>query len=146
MRGSYFFVEPGSKSFKVATNFTNYLELGIQSSAPDYYLEAKVADDDFVINAVLWEPTLTAPLRIVDSFPDGPEWTRKMLPNGWHIVNKTGQLMFGLEVQGSVCHIKGEVRSRDGTLVAQDSNDDYLIYKGPAILGRSGSARGLVIA
>ena len=30
MRGNYIFVEPGRKCFEVSSNFTNYLELGIQ--------------------------------------------------------------------------------------------------------------------
>jgi len=44
MRGNYIFVEPGRKCFEVSSNFTNYLELGIQGITK-YYLEAKIEND-----------------------------------------------------------------------------------------------------
>ena len=145
MSNSYFFVQPGSKAFQVATNFTNYLELGTQSSEPDYYLEARINEDEFLIAAVLWEPNTGSLLRIVDNFPEGPAWSRQMLPNGWRIVDQTGKLMLGLEVEGQICHIRGKLTAKDGSIVAEDSNNDFLIHHGPAVIGRSGGAIGILI-
>ena len=145
MSGNYIFVEQGSKAYEVASNFTNYLELGTPGADPDYYFEAQIDNDEFIIDAVLREPSSPTPLRIVKSFPEGGPWKKDMLTNGWRIVDPNGELILGLEVNGNICHIKGKVKSRDGTLVAEDSNNNFLIYKGPAVLGRSGTSRGIVI-
>ena len=51
MRGNYIFVEPGRKCFEVSSNFTNYLELGIQGITKDY-LEAKI-ENDYMKNSSL---------------------------------------------------------------------------------------------
>jgi hypothetical protein len=145
MSGNFIFAGPDQKAFKVASNFTNYIELGTPAPDPDYYLEARIEEDQFLLSATLWEPHTDSRLRIIDNFPDGPPWSRKMLRNGWHIVDPKDRLILGIEVTGNICHLKGRIVNRDGSVIAEESGDDFLVHRGPAVLGRSGSTRGIVL-
>lgn len=145
MRGNFIFVQPGQKAYKVASNFTNYLELGLLGGT-DYYLLARVENDEFLIDAQLHEPNTGAAVEIKDNFPIGDAVTREMLPNGYRVLDSTGELMIGIEVDDNICMIRGRITAGDGSIIAESSQDDFLIYRGPAVLGKSGEARGLVLA
>lgn len=144
MRGNFIFVEPGQKAYKVASNFTNYLELGLLGGT-DYYLLARVETDEFLIDAQLHEPNSGAAVEIKDNFPVGEILPREMLPNGYRILDTRGELLIGIEVDGNICMIRGRISAVDGSIIAESSEDDFLIYRGPAVLGKSGEARGLVV-
>lgn len=145
MRGNFIFVEPGQKAYKVASNFTNYLELGLLGGT-DYYLLARVENDEFLIDAQLHEPNSGAAVEIKDNFPAGEILPREMLPNGYRILDTRGELLIGIEVDGNICMIRGRISAVDGSIIAESSKDDFLIYRAPAVLGKSGEARGLVVA
>ena len=145
MTDNYIFVRPGEKAFRVASNFTNYLELGAQGIT-SYYLEAKVENDEFVINATLLDAQGRSSCRIVNNFPQNPECRKEMTPSGYRIVDDVGQPLLEIEAQTSVCHLRGTIYNASGGIVAQDEKDDFLVYHGPAILGKSSSgALGIVL-
>ena len=64
MKDSYIFVQPGQKAFKIASNFTNYLEIGAKGIT-DFYLEAKVENDEFIFNAIIYDPKAKEFCRII---------------------------------------------------------------------------------
>src|SRR5690242_11311916 len=108
MKGSWFFAEPGGRAFKVASNFTNYLELG-SAGITTYYLEARIEKTQFVVNALLPDAKGQSPCRIVDNFPQKSECQRKMLPNGYRILSQAGDFLFGIEVRDNICHLRGKI-------------------------------------
>jgi hypothetical protein len=144
LRGSYFFVKPGDKAFKVASNFTNYVELGARDLT-DYYLEALVRNNEFVVNATLLNPDGSTACTISDNFPSGTPCKRQVTPNGYIFQNAKGQALFEVAASDNICHLRGKVYDRQGTLVAEDQGDDFLVYQGPLVLGKLGESLGLVV-
>ena len=144
MSDNFIFVNPGQKAFKVASNFTNYVQLGLPSPDASYYLEARIENDQFLVDARLWEPDSQEYLSMANNLPKGPSWSRKMTRNGWLVVDRNDHTLLGVEATGNICHLKGRIIDRDGTMIAEDAGDDFLIHRGPAILGRMGDAFGMV--
>jgi hypothetical protein len=146
LKGNYIFVQPGQTAFKVASNFTNYLELGV-AGATDYYLEARIEGEEVLINAVLVDPQSKSTCRVVNNFPERSSCRREMTPHGYRILSPSGELLLGIEldVRTRVCHLRGTVYDAKGNVIARDDGDDFLIHHGPAVLGRSGQSRGIVL-
>ena len=144
MKDYYFFVSPDEKAFRISSNYANYIELG-KEGITDYYLEALIENDDFIINAVLHDPAEREPCNITNSVPGKSNFIKITTPEGYHIKNKKGQLLFGIERKGNLCLLRGKIMDLKGNVIAEDVDDDFLIYQGPAILGKSGNARGLVL-
>jgi hypothetical protein len=145
MKGNYIFVQRGQKAFKVASNFTNYLELGALGIT-EYYLEARIEEDAFMINATLLSPQGKLACRVVNNFPDRAGCRREMTPDGYRILTPEGQLLLGIAVRGDFCHLLGIVYDTKGNIVAQGLEDDFVIHQGPAVLGKSQTARGIVLS
>lgn len=53
----------------VASNFTNYIEIGAKGITY-FYLEAKVENDEFIINAIIYDPKSKEFCRIINNFPE----------------------------------------------------------------------------
>lgn len=145
IKNSYIFVEPGRKAFKVASNFTNYIELGIKEIT-EYYLEAKIENDSFVINAILLDSHGKSACRVVNNFPDRSNCRKEMTRNGYLIFSPSGELILGIEVQGAVCFLKGTIYDSKGRIVATEKENDFLIFQGPAVIGKIGSSLGIVLS
>lgn len=142
--GNYFFVRPNEKMFKVSSNFTNYVEIG-RLGVTSYYLEGKIEDNEFVINANLHDPKTDSICRIVNNFPQNTEYQRRMTPNGYDIFSQTGELLLGIKVNANVCFLQGKLYDSDGSIVAEGTEEDFLVHRGPLVLGKSGNSRGIVI-
>lgn len=146
MKGNYFFVGPESKCFEVASNFTNYLELGIQGITK-YYLEGRIEDDEFKISAILLDKKGKVLCHLKDNFIETAEnCNEDMTRYGYRIKDKDGNLVFEIQIEkGRICHLKGDIYGGPGEIIAQDRRDQFIILKGPAIIGKSGNAIGLKI-
>jgi hypothetical protein len=142
--GNYFFVSPGQPAFMVSSNFTNYVELGRQG-VTDYYLEGKIDDGEFVINASLPDPESEVVCQVVDNFPQKSGCQRHMTGNGYDIVSGTGELLLGIRIKDNICFLQGTIYDLDRNVVAEGTEDDFLVHRGPLTLGKSGGARGIVI-
>ena len=144
LSGNYVFAQRGEKAFKVASNFTNYIELGAKGIT-HYYLEGKIEGDEFVINATLLDAQGKASCNIVNNFPLGSDCTKDMTPNGYRIQSETGELILSIEVDDKICLLRGTIYDSVGGIVAKYQDEDFLVFQGPAVLGKSGSARGIVL-
>jgi len=142
--GNYLFVQPGQKAYKVSSNFTNYLELGV-ADITEYYLEARVENDAFLINAVLRDSDGAEACRVIDSFPQGPECRREMTLTGYNIFDRLDRPVLGIAVDDNICVLQGTIYDADGLIVAKTVENDFQIYRGPAVLGKSNGARGMVL-
>jgi len=144
MKGNYIFVEPGHKCFEVSSNFTNYLELGIQGITK-YYLEAKIENDEFKISGILLDKNGELLCRLKDNFVEAPEYcSKEMTPDGYRIKDKDGNVVFEIHVENDlICHLRGTIYGDSGEIVAQDKEGEFIILKGPAIIGKSGNAIGI---
>ena len=144
MRGNYIFVEPGRKCFEVSSNFTNYLELGIQGITK-YYLEAKIENDEFKISGILLDKDGEILCRLKDNFIETSGGCNKeMTRYGYRIKNKDGKLVLEIQVENDlICHLKGTIYGESGEIIAQDREGEFIILKGPAIIGKSGNAIGI---
>jgi hypothetical protein len=145
MKGNLIFVKSGDKAFKVASNFTNYLELGVRGIT-DYYLEARVESDGFVVDATLRDSLGHDVCRVERNVPSDQGCIRELTPYGYRIKTMNQQALLELIAPANVCSIKAKIYDGKGSLVAEDKGDDFLIYRGPAVLGKSGNARGMVIS
>lgn len=146
MAGNYMFVRPDQKHFIVASNFTNYFEIGDKSST-QYYLEARVEDDEFLVNGRLYVPGCEDWCEIADNLPTGGPCAKTVLQNGYRVEDSNGDLILEILVSqnGLQCNISGTVYDENGTVVADGGSNGFDIHHGPAVIGKSGSARGIVI-
>lgn len=144
MKGNYIFVERGQKCFEVSSNFTNYLELGIEGITK-YYLEAKIQDDEFRMSGKLLDKDGEVVCRLKDNFIEASKDCRKtMTPSGYRIKDKKGNQILEIQVENDlICHLKGTIYGDGGEIVARDRNGEFVILKGPAIIGKSGTAIGI---
>jgi hypothetical protein len=144
--GSYFFVQPGEKCYKVASNYTNYLQLGVKG-VTKYYFESKIVDDEFLISATLLDKEGKVACELSNNFiTEGKGCTKEMLPNGYRVLDKSREKIFEILVsEKNICELKGPIYDGDGNLIAKDENGNYLVFRGPAIIGRSDGAIGIKI-
>jgi hypothetical protein len=144
MRRNYIFVEPGHKCLEVSSNFTNYLELGIQGITK-YYLEAKIENDEFKISGILLDKDGEVLCHLKDNFIEtSKNCNKEMTPYGYRIKDKNGKLVFEIQVENDlICHLKGTIYGESGEIIAQDREGEFIILKGPAIIGKSGNAIGI---
>ena len=140
----YIFVSQADKCFKVATNYTNYFELGAEG-VTDYYVEARIQNDEFLINAIVLDPDTKETCRVVNNFPDSADCRREMICNGYRILGSSGRLLLGIDVHENVCLLRGTIYDRNGVVVAEEAQDDFLVHRGPAVLGKQDQSRGIVI-
>ena len=147
MKGNYIFVEPKQKCFEVSSNFTNYLELGIRGITK-YYLEAKIENDEFKISGILLDKSGEVLCRLKDNFIDESKGCNKeMTKHGYRIKDKDGNLAFEIHVENDlICHLKGTIFGESGEIVAQEREGEFIILKGPGIIGKSGNAIGIKIS
>ncbi len=144
MTGNYIFVQPGQRCFRVASNLTNYLELGVRG-ATEYYLECRIDAGDFVINATLLDRAGRKVCDILNNFPQGPDCRKEMTRNGYRILGRSEDLLLGIEATGDICSLKGTVYGNGGAIIAEDRGEDFLIFRGPAVLGKSNGSLGIVL-
>lgn len=144
MSGNYLFVNPGEKCFKVASNFTNYFEVG-SPGATDYYLEAAIVNDEFIVNADFPVPGAPGRCKLENNFPRASGLTQQMTPTGYRILDGAQQLVLGLSAKNNICLIQGKIYDGAGQVVAEDVGDDFLVYHGPAVLGKVDGTRGIVL-
>ncbi len=144
MKGNYIFVEPGRKCFEASSNFTNYLELGIRGITK-YYLEAKIENDEFEVSGILLDKNGELLCRLKDNFIEAPEdCSKEMTPYGYRIKDRDGNTVFEIQVENDlICHLRGTIYGDSGEIVAQDREGEFVILKGPAIIGKSGNAIGI---
>jgi len=145
MIGSYFFVQPGQKCFEISSNFTNYLELGIQKITP-YYLEAKIESDEHRISGTLLDRNGKTLCSLKDNFIETSKGcSKEMTRKGYRIKDREGNRIFEIRVEDNICHLEGTIYSDSGETVAQDTDDKFVILKGPAIVGKGNGSIGLKI-
>ena len=144
MTGNYIFVQPGQRCFRVASNLTNYLELGVRG-ATEYYLECRIDAGEFIINATLLDPTGRKVCEVVNNFPQGPDCRKEMTRDGYRILTCSDELLLGIEANGDICTLKGTVYGNGGAIIAKDKDEDFLIFRGPAVLGKSNGSLGIVL-
>jgi len=148
IRGSYFFVSPGEPSFLVSSNFTNYLELG-RPGTDDFFLVAYIQEKQHLIDAALFNPEGKPQCRIVrnhiDTIYDGDWKVKTIVDGGFIVTNSRDNVLAKVALKGDVCLIEGDFYNRARELVAKGEGGDFLIFKGPAVIGKSGLSRGIVI-
>lgn len=150
LRGNYIFVDPGQKAFLAASNYTNYVLLGEQS-LNSFWLEASIENDEFVVSANLFDVSGRRVCELNRNDARGVEadiHLRHIDVGGYEILSGDGTLILRLalkEGEPNVCILQGHFYSSTGELVAEGDDQDLRIYKGPAVLGKSGAARGIVI-
>lgn len=67
-----------------------------------------------------------------------------MTQYGYRIKDKDGNLVFEIQVENDlICHLRGTIYGESGEVVAQDKEGEFVILKGPAIIGKSGNAIGI---
>lgn len=144
MKGNYIFVKPGCKCFEVSSNFTNYLEMGIWGISK-HYLEAKIENNEFKISGILLDKNGKVICSLKDNFIEVSEkCSKEMTPYGYRIKDKGGNLVFEIQAERDlICHLKGTIYGDSGEIVAQDREGEFIILKGPAIIGKSGDAIGI---
>lgn len=146
MGGNYIFVQPGEKCFEVSTNYTNYIELGVREVTP-YYLEARVEENEFKISGTLLDKSGHLLCIIRDNFIEASGGCGKeMTTSGYRIKDVSANTVFEIQAEDDlVCHLKGTIFGELGEVVAKDEGGAFLIFKGPAIIGKSGMSIGIRI-
>jgi len=145
IRGSYFFVTPSQKRYEIASNFSNYIEIGERGITP-YYIEAKIENDEFKISGTLLDADGEVLCTLKDNFISASKsCTKEMTKFGYRIKNSQGTKIFEIRAQDNVCHLEGIIYSSSGEIVAQSKDGLFVILKGPAIIGKSNGSIGMKI-
>jgi len=146
LKGNYIFVDRNSKCYEVSSNYTNYLELGIHGITR-YYLEAKIEGEEFLISGILLDKKGDVLCQLKDNFIDESKECRKeMTRYGYRINDIEGNLVFEIHVENDlICHLRGIIYEESGEIIAQDKEGEFIILRGPAILGKSDGSIGIKI-
>lgn len=151
MKGNYIFTKPGEKAYLVSSNYVNYIELGIPDK-DDYYLEAKIDKNMFMITARLYNSNGNYICKIEkNSIKDKKTECKIQFKSGdenkgYRIVMPSDNVLLELYLKDeNTCIIKSNIYDKKGNLIAMGNDKDFLIYKGPAVLGKSNGARGIVL-
>jgi len=150
MRGNYLFVSPGEPCFLVSSNYTNYLELG-RPGTDDFFLVAYIQEKQHLIDAALFNSEGKPECRIAQNHIDtvfAGDWTvRPIIQGGFFVADSKANILAKVSLieNGEVCLIEGNFYNRAREIVAKGDEKDFLIFKGPAVIGKSGLSRGIVI-
>lgn len=125
------------------------MELG-QKGVTDYYLEAKIEDGEFIVSGKLYDSHgnfLCALQR--NHLEDMQKKCRIVFDEqrrGYKVLTEDQEVVIELFLKDeNTCIMKGEFYDGKGNLVAKGYKENFLIFKGPAILGKKGGALGIVI-
>jgi len=145
IRGSYFFVTPYQKRYEIASNFSNYIEIGERGITP-YYLEAIIENNEFKISGTLLDATGEVLCTLENNFiSTSRDCTKEMTQFGYRIKNKQGTRIFEIRAENIICHLEGVIYSSSGEIIAQSKENVFVILKGPAIIGKSNGSIGFKI-
>jgi hypothetical protein len=144
IRGSYFFVRPSQKRYEIASNFSNYLEIGELGITP-YYLEARIEDNEFKISGTLLGADGEVLCTLKDNFISASKGCTKEMTQFGYRIHSNGTKIFEIRAQDDICHLEGVVYSRTGEIIAQSKDGLFVILKGPAIIGKSNGSIGMKI-
>lgn len=146
MSGNYIFVGPGQKHYVVASNFTNYFEIGTRSVTA-YYLEGRIENNEFIVNGRLFVPGCNDWCEIRNNMPTGGLCTKIVTPHGYRIDDSSGNTILELSAppNGLQCIVSGKIFDSNGEIVAAGDSAGLNINRGPAVIGKSGNARGIVV-
>ena len=146
LKGNYIFTTPGKKAFLVSSNYTNYLELG-QRSFTEYYLEAEIKDGRFVVSGILLDSYGKKVCILNENhLEEAGSCQISYFPKGGFRVTIEGKTVLELVLKDdNTCIIQGKFYDKDGKLVAEGNGSYFLIYHGPAVVGKSGTSKGIVI-
>src|SRR5438309_3761880 len=149
MRGNYIFVAPGEPCFLVSSDYTNYLEIG-RPGLDDFFLIAYIQEKHHFIDAALFgnngKPVCRVARNHLDELFEGDWEVKTRVDGGFAVVNSDDRNLMNLRLlNGGICLIEGKFYNKSGELVASGNDQDFLIFKGPAVIGKSGLAKGIVI-
>ena len=141
-----FGVRQGDAAIEIATNLTNWFELGTQAG-DDYWLEGNiVGGSEFLFNGRLFLPN-GAGGTIIDNFPRNAApagWTKRQRVDGegYELVSPNNIVLFGYRVVDRICHVEVNIYAADRGIVAESLADEFRIYRPPMRIGRGGIAWG----
>lgn len=101
-------------------------------------------DKEFLFNGRLFLPGHRQPGTVIDNFPKGPAphgWEKRQLVHtpGYELLDpSTNVVLFGFEEIERVCHVTTNIYDGAGTLIAETLSDNFLVHRGPAMVGRGG--------
>jgi len=149
MKGNYIFTRPGQKAFLVSSNYVNYVELGTRG-VNDYYIEAKIENGTFIVNGRLYDSSGNLLCKLRQNQLEDIHSRCRMSLNpqgvGYKVETDDGKIVIELFLKDeNTCILKGNFYDKDGNLVAKGNNEDLLILRGPAILGKSNGSLGIVL-
>lgn len=136
----------------IGSNIVDMFIIGEPDVTPYWLVAERVGPQhDFIFNGCLFTQAGTGPGTIFDNFPKAAPagWTRRQkVIGGYDLVRKSDELvLFGFEertepgalgIMTRVCHVTTNVIDPQGDLVAQTTPSDFVVFKGPALLGRGG--------
>lgn len=147
--GNYIFTSPDQKRFLVSSNYVNYFELG-RKGITEYYLEAKIEKDEFLVSGILYDPKGTPLCNVKQNHLENIKGNCIFEPlqeQGYQIVDQDrGTVILRLFLrEPNVCILQGTFYDSRGNLIAEGDENDLRIFRGPAVLGKSGNSLGIVL-
>lgn len=144
LSGNYIFTRPGQKCFEIASNFTNYIELGMRGITK-YHLEAKIDDDEFKISGTLLDKKGMVKCILEENSVKAP-CNKESINNGYGIKDKENNIILEIKIDNNnICHLKGIIYGDYGDMVAHDDEDHFMVTRGPVTIGKSGESIGIYI-
>ncbi|MCJ7722413.1 hypothetical protein MUO98_08440 [Candidatus Bathyarchaeota archaeon] len=149
MKGNYIFTSPGQKAFLVSSNYVNYIELG-KEGITGYYLEAKIDNNEFVINRRLYDSDGNYLCSIrrnhLEDMQRGCEMCLAKDGSGYSVITEDEKLILGHFLKDeNTCILKGIFYDDEGKILAKGDDQNFLIFHGPAVLGKMNGSRGIVL-
>lgn len=144
LKANRIFVENQEPCYYVNSNLTNYFEIGIRNETP-YYLEARIENGDYLIDATLLVPGGPKPVVISAGRPVSQGFDRRITETGYQIIDKSARVILSAEDRGGYCLVECMVYDDEGAIVAECRDDCFMIHRGPAIIGKMGNVRAIVL-
>jgi len=145
--GNYVFTGPGQKAFLVSSNYVNYFELG-RKRMTDYYLEAKIVEGEFLVSGTLYDQKGTLLCNVKENHLENIKGNCIFEPlqkQGYQIVDRGNVILRLFLKEPNICILQGKFYDSNGNLIVEGDENDLRIFKGPAVLGKSGISPGIVL-
>jgi len=149
LKGNYIFTSPGKKAFLASSNFVNYIELG-KKGITAYYLEAKIENNEFIVNGKLFDSKSNFLCTLKNNHLEEMHKKCRMVINnkgqGYRIFDEDNNVVIELFLKDlNTCILRGTFYDDKGNIIAEGNEEDFLLYKGPAVLGKSNGSLGIVM-
>jgi len=146
IENNYIFSSPEENSYFVSSNYTNYIELGYDG-IDDYYLKATVLNNKYNLSINMYDENGEFLFEVKNNVLINGEncdvinYDRGIIEI---IINNVTILNYS-PIENNTMVIVCDIYDKNGDLIARGTDENFLIFKGPARIGKKDNEYGIII-